>query len=70
MLKFQSVAAAISFFYSSHLGLRSQLGILVVTGTIGAACFCIVEWRAKKRAREEESQDVSEISESISDYHK
>ncbi|KAI8130345.1 hypothetical protein FF38_03408 [Lucilia cuprina] len=65
----QSVAAAISFFYSSHLGLRAQLGILVVTGTIGAACFCIVEWRAKRRAREE-SQDVSEVSESISDYHK
>lgn len=63
------MAAAISFFYSSHLGLRAQLGILVVTGTIGAASFCIVEWGAKRRAREE-SRDVSENSESVSDYHK
>ncbi|XP_013101783.1 UNC93-like protein MFSD11 [Stomoxys calcitrans] len=67
----QSVAAAISFFYSSHLGLRSQLAILVIFGTIGTACFCIVEWAAKKRAREEEeSKDVSEISASISSYDK
>ncbi|XP_005183104.1 UNC93-like protein MFSD11 isoform X1 [Musca domestica] len=65
----QSVAAAISFFYSSHLGLRAQLGILVVFGTIGAACFCIVEWSAKRRAREE-SRDVSEISASISSLDK
>ncbi|XP_075147803.1 UNC93-like protein MFSD11 [Haematobia irritans] len=65
----QSVAAAISFFYSSHLGLRSQLGILVVFGTIGTACFCIVEWSAKRRAREE-SKDESEVSASISSYDK
>uniref|UniRef100_A0A1L8EFE2 UNC93-like protein MFSD11 n=2 Tax=Haematobia irritans TaxID=7368 RepID=A0A1L8EFE2_HAEIR len=65
----QSVAAAISFFYSSHLGLRSQLAILVVFGTIGTACFCIVEWSAKRRAREE-SKDESEVSASISSYDK
>lgn len=69
LLYFQSVAAAISFFYSSHLGLRAQLGILVITGTIGTACFCIVEWSAKRRAREE-SHDVSEASQSISSYDK
>uniref|UniRef100_A0A1L8EFL8 UNC93-like protein MFSD11 n=2 Tax=Haematobia irritans TaxID=7368 RepID=A0A1L8EFL8_HAEIR len=65
----QSVAAAISFLYSLHLGLRSQLGILVVFGTIGTACFCIVEWSAKRRAREE-SKDESEVSASISSYDK
>ncbi|XP_054726272.1 UNC93-like protein MFSD11 [Anastrepha obliqua] len=64
----QSIAAAISFFYSSHLGLRAQLGILVVFGTIGTACFCIVEWAVKRRQREspEDSRTVSQDSRSVS----
>lgn len=47
----QSVATAISFVYSSHLGLRVQLGILLVFGILGTACFCLVEW-AVKQSRE------------------
>ncbi|CAD6993703.1 unnamed protein product [Ceratitis capitata] len=64
----QSTAAAISFFYSSHLGLRAQLGILVVFGTLGTACFCIVEWAVKRRQREspEDSRTVSQDSRSVS----
>lgn len=44
----QSVATAISFIYSSHLGLRVQLGILLVSGILGTACFCLVEWSIKR----------------------
>ncbi|XP_063234386.1 UNC93-like protein MFSD11 isoform X2 [Bacillus rossius redtenbacheri] len=48
----QSVAAAASFFYSSHLGLHAQLGILIALATLGTVSFCWVEWaaRAKRRA--------------------
>jgi len=51
----QSVAAAISFFYSSHFGLYVQLGILVVMGTIGTIAFVIVEWGFKRQHREQEA---------------
>nr|CAD7423944.1 unnamed protein product [Timema monikensis] len=46
----QSIAAAASFFYSSHIGLHAQLGILIVFATLGTLTFCWVEWmsRAKK----------------------
>lgn len=49
----QSVAAAISFFYSAFLGLYVQLAILVVFGTIGTVAFVIVEWSFKRQHREE-----------------
>ncbi|XP_037042779.1 UNC93-like protein MFSD11 [Bradysia coprophila] len=45
----QSVAAAASFIYSSHIGLSVQMGILIVTGIIGTACFCIVEWSCRRQ---------------------
>lgn len=45
---FQSVAAAASFIYSSHIGLGVQMGILTVTGVIGTACFCVVEWSCRR----------------------
>ncbi|XP_017110456.1 UNC93-like protein MFSD11 [Drosophila elegans] len=51
----QSVAAAISFFYSSHFGLYVQLGILVVMGTIGTIAFVFVEWGFKRHHREQEA---------------
>ncbi|KAK7791075.1 hypothetical protein R5R35_000500 [Gryllus longicercus] len=44
----QSLAAAACFFYSSHLGLYAQLGILVVLSIIGTISFCFVEWKAKE----------------------
>lgn len=39
----QSVAAAVSFVYSSHFGLRTQLGILLVFSILGTISFAIVE---------------------------
>lgn len=45
----QSVAAALSFVYSTHLGLRVQMAILVVTGTIGTIAFYTVEWRERRK---------------------
>lgn len=45
---FQSVAAAASFIYSSYIGLGVQMGILIVTGVVGTACFCVVEWSCRR----------------------
>ncbi|CAH0389244.1 unnamed protein product [Bemisia tabaci] len=45
----QSIAAAISFFYSDTFYLTVQLSLLVIFATIGTASFCIVEYTAKKR---------------------
>lgn len=41
---FQSVAAAIAFFYSSELLLPYQLLILVIFATFGSCSFWMVEW--------------------------
>ncbi|KAM8706517.1 hypothetical protein ACLKA7_010736 [Drosophila subpalustris] len=49
----QSVAAAISFFYSAFLGLYVQLAILVVSGTIGTIAFVIVEWSFKRQHQDD-----------------
>jgi hypothetical protein len=46
---FQSVAAAASFFYSSHIALHAQLGILVLLATLGTVSFCFVEWAARSK---------------------
>jgi hypothetical protein len=43
------VAAACSFFYSSHIGLHAQLGILILLGTFGTISFCFVEWAARSK---------------------
>lgn len=48
----QSVAAAISFAYSSRVGLHVQLLILVVAIVCGTAAFCYVEYLTKKSRRE------------------
>lgn len=45
----QSVAAALSFAYSSHLGLRVQMAILVVTGAIGTIAFYTVELNERRK---------------------
>ncbi|XP_055385537.1 UNC93-like protein MFSD11 isoform X2 [Condylostylus longicornis] len=63
----QSVAAAISFYYSSHLGLHAQLSILLVFSIIGTGCFCIVEWANKRRLKQikteqEEYDDDNNLS--------
>ncbi|OXU29921.1 hypothetical protein TSAR_004384 [Trichomalopsis sarcophagae] len=47
----QSVAAAMSFFYSSHLGLHGQLGILVVSLVLGTVAFCYVEMKHRRAKR-------------------
>lgn len=58
VLLFQSVATAASFGYSSHIGLGVQMGILIVTGIIGTASFCIVEWSCR-REQARNSVDVA-----------
>jgi hypothetical protein len=57
----QSVAAAMSFFYSSHVGLYGQLGILAVSLLFGTATFCIVEMK-HRRAKRLNSSSSPEIS--------
>jgi hypothetical protein len=49
LVLFQSVAAAASFFYSSHIALHAQLGILVLLATFGTISFCVVEWAAQSK---------------------
>lgn len=58
----QSVAAALSFVYSSYLGLRIQMGILVVFGTLGTVTFCIVEWQSRRK-RNDDEETTSKIAE-------
>ncbi|XP_066587052.1 UNC93-like protein MFSD11 [Prorops nasuta] len=44
----QSVAAAISFSYSTRLGLHYQLLILLISMSLGTATFCYVEYNTRK----------------------
>lgn len=56
----QSVAAAICFFYASHVGLYIQLGILLFLDVVGTATFVSVEWSVKRQKAndsDEESND-------------
>jgi len=46
----QSLSAAIAFFYSSHLVMKWQLLILVITGLLGTLSFFKVEWKVYQRA--------------------
>lgn len=46
---FQSVGAAVSFFYSSILGLYFQLAILLVLASLGTLTFWKVEKLAQHR---------------------
>ena len=62
-LFFQSLSAAVAFFYSSHLILQWQLLILVIMNLLGFAAFAIVELRTSKPperryARINNSEDV------------
>ncbi|XP_049835274.1 UNC93-like protein MFSD11 [Schistocerca gregaria] len=61
----QSVAAAASFFYSSHVGLHAQLAILLVLSTLGTVMFCWVEWRSRARRDGQRSPDLSQVEGSI-----
>ena len=49
---FQSVMAAVGFHYSDALVLHWQLLILVIVGTVGTFCFCLVEWESTRAHRE------------------
>ncbi|KAL6262460.1 hypothetical protein P5V15_007545 [Pogonomyrmex californicus] len=53
----QSVAAAVSFFYSTQIGLYAQLGVLLVTVFIGTGAFCFVEYKTK-RSKNETPRDI------------
>lgn len=54
----QSVAAALSFVYSTHLGLRAQMAILVATGTVGTIAFYLVEWAEKRKQLMKEDEMI------------
>jgi len=56
----QSVAAAASFFYSSHIGLHAQLGILVFLATFGTVSFCFVEWAARSKKAKGYNGEIDE----------
>ncbi len=47
----QSVAAALSFLYSNHVGLHGQLAILMVSMVLGMGAFCIVDIRHRRANR-------------------
>ncbi|XP_046855255.1 UNC93-like protein MFSD11 isoform X2 [Xenia sp. Carnegie-2017] len=47
----QSVAAAVGFFYSSYLGLKFQLYILMITGFLATISFFVVEKMTRSRPR-------------------
>lgn len=49
----QSLAAAASFVYSSHVGLTAQMAILTAFGVAGTVCFCAVEWAHRRRAADQ-----------------
>lgn len=53
----QSVAAAISFAYSTHIGLHVQLAVLLVTIFLGTAAFCYVE-RTVSRTKDESRPEI------------
>lgn len=53
----QSVAAAISFSYSTKAGLHIQLAILLVAIFFGTAAFCYVEYKVKK-SKDETPRDI------------
>lgn len=48
----QSVAAAVSFSYSTSAGLHVQLAVLFVAILFGTAAFCYVEYKVKKLKNE------------------
>lgn len=44
----QSVAAAVSFFYSTYIGLHFQLAILFITVILGTGAFAFVDLKNKR----------------------
>lgn len=56
----QSLSAAIAFFYSEHLGMKWQLLILVITGTLGACTFFVVEWAQRAAPSDSNYDRISE----------
>lgn len=44
----QSVAAAVSFLYSSHIGLYFQLLILLISLVFGTMSFCLVDIKVRR----------------------
>lgn len=54
----QSLAAAASFVYSSHVGLNVQMVILTGFGVVGTVCFCVIEWAHRRREAEGTEEGV------------
>lgn len=62
----QSVAAAISFIYSSYAGIHVQLSILFVSMILGAGAFCYIERRHSKRKAADHPEIDPTLGDSIS----
>ncbi|XP_015123665.1 UNC93-like protein MFSD11 [Diachasma alloeum] len=61
----QSVAAAISFVYSNHVGLHGQLSILLVSMILGTLAFVYIE-RCHSRRKLEAAEGEPRLAESVS----
>uniref|UniRef100_A0A0C9R9Q0 UNC93-like protein MFSD11 n=2 Tax=Fopius arisanus TaxID=64838 RepID=A0A0C9R9Q0_9HYME len=61
----QSVAAAVSFVYSNHIGLHGQLAILLVSMVIGTVAFVYIE-RRHSRTKLQSAAGESGLAESVS----
>lgn len=46
LFSFQSICAAVAFFYSNYLLLHWQLLVMVIVGFFGTISFFTVEWDA------------------------
>lgn len=62
----QSVAAAISFVYSSHIGLHIQLSILFVSMILGTGTFCYIEHRHSRRKNIDSREIDPALADSVS----
>ncbi|KAF5294936.1 hypothetical protein FQR65_LT10649 [Abscondita terminalis] len=64
----QSVAAAICFFYASHIGLYAQLGILLFLSIFGTSAYVYIEWGEKKKKRKTDIDDDSESNGTVEKF--
>lgn len=63
----QSVAAAVSFLYSSHIGLYIQLGILVCFLVLGTVSFCLVEYFLRQQKSKENPEGIPSLVDATPD---
>ncbi|KAH0540979.1 UNC93-like protein MFSD11 [Cotesia glomerata] len=62
----QSVAAAVSFVYSSYIGLHAQLSILIFSMVLGTAAFCFIDRRYSNRKSTDYTETDTTLGNSVS----